>query len=157
MILTDNPEIATIARHLSTTAKRSHPWAYDHDSIGYNYRLPNINAAIGCAQMEILPDLLAKKRNLARRYRRFFDSIGVAFVSEPPGCTSNYWLNAILTENVEERDALLAHSHENGVKTRPIWSLISTLPMYSHAQTDELQHAKWLSERLVNIPSGVRP
>lgn len=156
MILTDDESLAKQAKHLTTTAKSPHPWEYVHDHIGFNYRLPNINAALGCAQMEMLPTFLKEKRKLALSYKDFFNSIGVQYHSEPNGSTSNYWLNAIFLKDAEKRDAFLVYSNKRGVTTRPLWSLVPTLPMYNHCRTDKLENAYWLRDRVINIPSGVR-
>ena len=156
MILTDDDEMGKMAKHLTTTAKVEHPWEYVHDCIGFNYRLPNINAALGCAQMEMLPLFLEKKREIAEAYRIYFESIGIQFISEPEGCRSNYWLNAILCSDFKERNDFLEYSNNNGVMARPLWRLTHKLPMYKHCQTDGLENACWLEERLVNIPSSVR-
>ena len=155
MLLTNDPQLGELAKHLTTTAKISHPWEYFHDRVGFNYRLPNLNAALGCAQMDLLPRILEKKWELALSYKTFFDSFGVPFVTAPEGCKSNYWLNAILLNNLEERDEFLKYSNSNGVMTRPIWTLLPKLPMYSHCYHDGLQNARWLEERIVNIPSSV--
>lgn len=155
MILTDDGNLARMAKHLTTTAKVPHPWEYVHDKIGYNSRMPDINAALGCAQMESLPDLLGRKRKQATAYRDFFEEVGITFVSEPEDCRSNYWLNTILFKDFTQREAFLRYANENGVMARPLWNLLSTLPIYRHCQTDRLTNAKWLWERAVNIPSGV--
>jgi len=156
MVLTDDDQIARRAKHLTTTAKVPHAWEYSHDMLGFNYRLPNINAALGCAQIEKIAELLAQKRELADQYRSYFESLEVGFVSEPSGCHSNYWLNAILFTNLEQRNLFLEYSNENGVMCRPIWNLLPDLPMYKKCQTDSLDSARWLWERVVNIPSSVR-
>lgn len=156
MILTNDHECADLAKHLTTTAKVNHPWGYFHDRIGYNYRLPNINAALGCAQLEKLPYFLEKKRTLAERYRAFFKSIGVDFLTESKGSRSNYWLNAIFFRSLKERDDFIDYSHKHGVIVRPLWCLIPDLPMYKKSQTDSLENARWLSDRIVNIPSGLK-
>jgi perosamine synthetase len=156
MILTDDDELGQMAKHITTVAKVEHPWEYFHDHIGFNYRLPNINAALGCAQMEMLPWFLEKKRKIAEAYKGFFDSIGIHFISEPKGCRSNYWLNAILFNDLQERNEFLDYSNDNGVMTRPLWRLIPKLPMYAHCQKDTLETSRWLEDRLVNIPSSVK-
>jgi perosamine synthetase len=156
MILTDDDELGKMGKHLTTTAKVDHPWEYVHDYVGFNYRLPNINAALGCAQMETLPLLLEKKREIAKAYRNFFGNIGIQFITESEGCRSNYWLNAILFNDLKERNEFLEHSNANGVMTRPLWRLIPNLPMYAHCQTDDLATSRWLEERLVNIPSSAK-
>jgi dTDP-4-amino-4,6-dideoxygalactose transaminase len=156
IIITNDEEKGKLAKHLTTTAKVDHPWEYVHDSVGFNYRLPNINAALGCAQMETLPLLLNKKRGIANVYREFFDTIGIKFITEPEGCRSNYWLNAILFNDLQERNEFLEYSNGQGIMARPLWRLMSKLPMYAHCQTDGLETSLWLEERLVNIPSTGR-
>ena len=155
IILTDDDELAKLAKHITTTAKTSHPWEYHHDQIGFNYRMPNINAALGCAQMEMLGQILDKKRELASAYNSFFHSLNIPFVTEPENCTANYWLNAIITKDSNERNDFLKYSNDHKVMTRPLWTLLPKLPMYSNCQTDDLKNAHWLEERIVNIPSSV--
>ena len=154
MVLADEV-LGKRAKHLSTTAKTPHPYDYVHDELGYNYRLPNLNAALGCAQLELLEQLVACKRNLAERYANHLDGSGLQFVREPEGCRSNYWLNAVICEDRMQRDALLARSHAHGVMTRPIWTLMSELPMYALCRRGPLNQAKYLEERVVNLPSSV--
>ena len=154
MILTDDDELAREAKHLTTTAKTPHRWEYFHDQVGFNYRCPNINAALGCAQMEILPELVKKKRELADTYAAFFQSMGLDFITEPEGCRSNYWLNTILLDHEEEKDHFLEYSNDNGVMTRPLWTLLPKLPMYAECQTEDITQARWLAQRAVNIPSS---
>lgn len=156
MILTNDEEMARMGKHITTTAKVDHPWEYVHDHLGFNYRLPNINAALGCAQMETLPFFLDKKREIAEKYRVFFGDIGVQFITEPEGCRSNYWLNAILFNDLKERNEFLEYSNAHGVMSRPLWRLIPNLPIYDHCQTDDLATSRWLEERLVNIPSSAK-
>ncbi len=156
MIITNDEALATKAKHLTTTAKRPHPWEFVHDEVGYNYRLPNINAAVGCAQMECFAGVLENKRTTAQMYDPFFQEIGIPFITEPAHARSNYWLNAILLKDRRERDQFLAYATGEGIQTRPVWALISTLPMYRHCQCTPLETAPWLEERLVNIPSSVR-
>lgn len=156
VVVTNDKELAAKAKHITTTAKVNHPWEYVHDAIAFNYRMPNLNAALGCAQIEFLPKFLEKKRALSLAYQEFFSSMDVTFVSEPTGCTSNYWLNAILLNDREERDAFLSVSNTCGVMTRPLWRLLPQLSVYSDCQTDGLLNAKWLQDRLVNIPSSPR-
>lgn len=155
MILTGDKELGKTAKHLTTTARIPHRWEYVHDHVGFNYRLPNINAALGCAQMEILPHVLEKKRELATAYKDFFQNLGLSFVAEPEGSCSNYWLNAIIFDNLQERNEFLQYSNDRGIMTRPLWTPIPKLPMYLSCQTDSLENAYWLEERLVNIPSSV--
>lgn len=155
MIITNDAALATHAKHLTTTAKVPHPFEFVHDEVGYNYRLPNLNAALGCAQMERLPEFLAVKADVARRYAEFFDSLGITFMRAPAGTTGNHWLNAIVLDSVKERDAFLEFTNSRGVMTRPIWRLMSRLAMFSHCQHDGLANSLWLEDRVVNIPSSV--
>jgi aminotransferase in exopolysaccharide biosynthesis len=154
MILTDDEELAKMAKHLTTQAKVPHPYQFVHDHIGYNYRLTNINAALGCAQMESLDYLLGLKRMLAERYKEFFKNSEFQFFEEPENCKSNYWLNAIITKDKAQRDELLQFTNHNGVMTRPIWELMNRLPMFSNCQTDRLENSIWFADRVVNIPSS---
>jgi len=155
MLLFNDVEMAKHAKHITTQAKVSHPWEYVHDEVGYNYRMPNINAALGLAQLEQLDTFLNIKRRIAEEYEQFFESIDIRFVKEPKDSRSNYWLNSILFENKEYRDSFLKFSNENGVMTRPAWELMHRLPMYKDAQRGNLLNAEWISDRLVNIPSSV--
>lgn len=154
MILTNDPELAKAAKHLTTTAKIPHPYEYVHDHIGYNYRLPNINAALGVAQMEQLETILEKKRVLANLYKQFFENSPITFVTEPSSAHSNYWLNSVILSDKTERDQFLKVTNESGVMTRPIWKLMNTLSMFENAQCGDLNNALWLEERVVNLPSG---
>ena len=150
-------ELGTRAKHLTTTAKKPHPYEYVHDEVGYNYRLPNLNAALGCAQLEQLESFIASKRELAARYAKHFDGSDLQFVTEPEGCRSNYWLNAVICASREQRDALLKVTNDKGVMTRPIWALMNHLPRYAHCRKGELSQAEWLEDRAVNLPSSVLP
>ncbi|HVD98325.1 MAG TPA: LegC family aminotransferase [Cytophagaceae bacterium] len=154
-ILTDDEALADLAKHLSTQAKIPHPWEYAHDHIGYNYRMPNINAALGLAQLENLDRFIAQKRILAEKYREYFLTIGIDFFSEPENSISNYWLNAVLLKDRNERDAFLKYTNENGVMTRPIWNLIYKSSMFEKCQRTDMTNAQWLEDRVVNIPSSV--
>ncbi|MEW6728055.1 MAG: LegC family aminotransferase [Pseudomonadota bacterium] len=156
MIVTDDEELARRAKHLTTTAKKPHPWAFEHDEIGFNYRLPNLNAAFGVAQMERLPHLLASKREVAAAYARWCEAQGMAFVHEPAGTRSNYWLNALRLADEAERDAFLAATNAAGVMTRPLWTPMHRLPMYAHAQRGPLLVTERLAATVVNIPSSAR-
>lgn len=156
-IVTDNKALAAHAKHLTTTAKKPHPYLYEHDEVGYNYRMPNLNAALACAQLENLDRFLADKRQLAGLYRDFFSTLpAIDFIAEPEGSRANYWLNAILLQDLPTRDLFLAESNQAGIQTRPAWTLLNRLEIYSHCQADELANATWLAERIVNIPSSVR-
>jgi perosamine synthetase len=156
MILTNDEKIAKLAKHITTTAKIPHRWDFDHDQVGYNYRMPNINAALGCAQLEKLPHILNDKRALAKKYELFFKDKAARFVTEPKNTTANYWLNAIVLDNALERDEFLTTTNNAGVMTRPIWKLMSGLPMFQKAQKGNLENSIWLEERVINIPSSVK-
>jgi perosamine synthetase len=156
-ILTADPELARHAKHLTTTAKLPHRWEFFHDEVGFNYRLPNLNAALGCAQLERLPDMLARKRTLARSYRERFAGIpGVAFVDEPPGTESNFWLNAIRVDaaDTRERDVLLTALLEAGYQCRPIWTLLHRLPMFEGCPRAPLETATLLERCVIKLPSS---
>lgn len=155
-ILTNDDALAYGAKHLTTTAKRPHPWQFEHDAVAYNYRMPNLNAALGCAQLEQLDGFIADKRQLAEDYAAYCAGNGIAFMTEPEGARSIYWLNAIFTANKEERDAFLALSNERGVQARPAWNLLHELTMFRECLHDDLAVAANVTERLVNIPSSVR-
>jgi aminotransferase in exopolysaccharide biosynthesis len=155
-IVTNDDELAKKAKHLSTQAKVPHQWEYMHDEIGYNYRMPNINAALACAQLEQLEKFITNKRDLAKTYHKFFNDMGIDFVPETKEARSNYWLNAVLFKDKKERDQFLEYSNNNGVMTRPVWELMTNLPLFKECQQDGLENSKWLAERVVNIPSSVR-
>ena len=156
-IVTDDEELAKLAKHLTTTAKVSHHWEFVHDMVGYNYRMPNLNAALACAQMEQLDGFLASKRELANHYANFFRGVEWAeFVTEPDCCCSNYWLNAILLEDRRQRDALLQASNDAGIVTRPCWTPLNELEMYRYCTTDSLLQTRNFVDRLVNIPSSAQ-
>lgn len=150
-------QLGSRAKHLTTTAKKPHPYEYVHDEVGYNYRLPNLNAALGCAQLEQLEGYIANKRELAARYAEHLSGSALRFVTEPEDCRSNCWLNAVVCESREHRDALLKDTNENGVMTRPIWALMNHLPMYANCRRGDLTNAEWLEARVVNLPSSVLP
>ena len=155
-IVTNNKVLAKKAKHLTTTAKVPHKWYFNHDMVGYNYRMPNINAALLIAQLEKLDDFIINKRNLANKYEAYFKSTDYNFFKEPKDCKSNYWLNSIILNEKLQRDQFLKETNANGVMTRPIWNLMNKLPMFKDAQCDNLKNSEWLSERVVNIPSSVR-
>jgi len=154
-ILTNNEDLAKKAKHLSTTAKEPHKWYYTHDMIGYNYRMPNLNAALIVAQLEQLNSFLTNKRSLAKSYEIFFINSNINFVSEPDNSISNYWLNAIVLEDLDKRNLFLEETNSQGVMTRPIWTLMNKLSMFKEAQCGNLINAEWLEQRVVNIPSSV--
>ena len=156
-ILTNDPEIARQAKHLTTTAKQPHRWEFFHDAVAYNYRLPNLNAALGCAQLEGLPSFLERKRLLAARYRKAFEHLPeLHFVDEPIDCHSNFWLNAIRIDapSLERRDALLGVANDAGYQCRPAWTLLNKLPMYQGCPSAELIIAEVLEKSLINLPSS---
>lgn len=154
MIVTDDEELAKRAKHITTTAKQPHSYEFVHDEVGYNYRLPNINAALGCAQMENLPWLLESKRSIAAAYTDFFSASGLKFVTEPKNSQSNYWLNTLVLEDTNARELFLKELNEAGVMSRPIWRLMNELTMFRECEAADLANSKWLEERVVNIPSS---
>jgi perosamine synthetase len=156
MLLFNDEGLSRHAKHITTQAKVPHPWEFVHDYIGYNYRMPNINAALGCAQMEKLDEFVNNKRELAHLYGQFFNKIGVRLFIEPKDCRSNYWLNALILNNHSERDEFLKYANGCGIMTRPIWCPMHKLPMFVNCQKDHLTTTQWLEERIVNIPSSVR-
>ena len=155
-IVTNDMNIAKRAKHITTTARIGHPYEYDHDEIGYNYRMPNINAALACAQLEQLDDFIANKRELAEKYADFFQTTGLYFVREPKNVCSNYWLEAIICHDRNERDKFIEATNDKGVTTRPCWRGLHKLKMFRDCKTDILENATWLDDRVVNIPSSVR-
>lgn len=156
MVLADEV-LGARAKHITTTAKRPHSYEYVHDELGFNYRLPNLNAALGCAQLEQLEAFIERKRELARRYEEQLRGSSLTFFTEPEHCRSNYWLNVVLCEDRDHRNALLKATNENGVMTRPVWALMNHLPMYQQCRKGDLTHAEWLEARVVNLPSSVLP
>jgi dTDP-4-amino-4,6-dideoxygalactose transaminase len=156
-IVTNDEGLADRAKHLTTTAKVPHRWDFEHDEIGYNYRMPNLNAALACAQLKQLDRLLADKRELADEYRKYFENEDWAeYADEPVGCKSNFWLNAIILSDADCRDRFLEISNGAGIMTRPVWKLMNELAMYSHCQCDSLENSRWLEKRVVNLPSSAR-
>lgn len=156
VIVTEHEELAQRAKHLTTTAKQDHAYEYIHDEIGYNYRMPNLNAALACAQLEQLDRFVQNKRLLAEEYAAFFDKKGMQFRTEPPGTRANYWLMALELDNRQERDTFLETANASGIQTRPIWRLMFRLPMYERCFRDGQTNACYLEDRIVNIPSSVR-
>lgn len=156
-VLTDDDELASVAKHLTTTAKVPHQWEARHDRVGYNYRLPNLNAALGCAQLEQLPAFIESKRELARRYAEAFEGLdGVQFVLEPDGCRSNYWLCSLLLDEDHacHLETLLERTNSEGIMTRPAWNLLHELPMYAECQRSTLTFSESISRGLINLPSS---
>jgi len=155
MIITNDDLLAKRARHITTTAKNSHPWLFIHSEVGYNYRLPNLNAALGCAQMEVLPDYIERKRLLANRYNEWFADKQYKFFLEPDNSRSNYWFNAFFSSGKNERDQILEYTNNQNVMTRPLWTPLNTLEMYKQNFKVDLVNTLWIEERMVCIPSSV--
>ena len=155
-IVTNNENLGIKGKYLTTTAKVPHAYEFFHDELGYNFRMPNLNAALACAQLEQLDLFIENKRNLAIEYKSFFEKSGLKFRTETPNTKANYWLMCVELENLQERDLFLTETNHSNVMTRPIWQLMYRLPMYSHCQRDEQLNAQYLEERIVNIPSSVR-
>lgn len=157
MLLFMDEELGKLAKHLTTQAKVPHRWEFRHDHIGYNYRMPNINAALGCAQLENLDQFIADKRQTAAAYKEYFAKVdGVEFFAEPDNARSNYWLNAVMLPNREAQQEFLQYTNDYGVMTRPIWELMNRLPMFENCETDGLKNTQMFADRVVNIPSSVR-
>jgi len=155
MIITDDPELAKRAKHITTTSKIAHPYEFFHDETDYNYRMPNLNAALGCAQMERLEEFLIIKTKLANQWHTFFENSGIDFFRAIDGNKANHWLNTLVLNSKEFRDEFLLFTNNNGVMTRPVWTLMSKLPMFKDCQKDGLRNSLWLEDRVVNIPSSV--
>lgn len=156
MLLFNDEELGKRAKHITTQAKIPHRWEFRHDEIGYNYRMPNINAALGCAQLENLDLYIDSKRKIAAEYADFFKNTNIEFFIEPENCRSNYWLNVVILNDKESQLHFLQETNDNGVMTRPIWELMSRLPMFEHCETDGLKNTIWFADRVVNIPSSVK-
>lgn len=156
MIITNNEKLAQKVKHITTTAKIPHPYEYIHNEVGYNYRLPNINAAIGLAQMEYIHKILENKKETAKLYKDFFANSEIEYIKGMKHTKPNYWLNAILLKDRTHRDQFLKYSNANGVITRAAWRLMNKLPMYQKCQTGDISNSEWLEDRIVNIPSSVR-
>lgn len=157
MLLFMDEELGAFAKHLTTQAKVPHRWEFRHDHIGYNYRMPNINAALGCAQLEHLDGFIADKRETAKAYSEYFKNVdGIEFFTEPENAFSNYWLNVVILPDHDKQLEFLQETNDNGVMTRPIWELMNRQPMFEHCQHDELKNTIWFADRVVNIPSSVR-
>jgi dTDP-4-amino-4,6-dideoxygalactose transaminase len=157
VIITNDEKLGKLGKHLTTQAKVPHKWDFVHDDIGYNYRLPNLNAAMACAQLEQIETFIADKREIASLYKDFFEGSQYKFVEEPIGARSNYWLNAILAENITHRDEVLEKLNAAKVMSRPSWALMHKLEMFKNCFRDNLNNSIWVEERLINIPSSYRP
>ena len=156
MLLFQDEKLGAYAKHLTTQAKIPHRWEFKHDAIGYNYRMPNINAALGCAQLENIAVFLKNKRETAMQYKAFFNGSDITFFDEPKDTQSNFWLNAVVCENQARQQELLTATNDAGVMTRPIWELMNHLSIFKDCECGDLTNAEWFAERIVNIPSGVR-
>lgn len=156
-IVTNDKALAEHAKHISTTAKVPHPWEFVHDEIGYNFRMPNLNAALACAQLEQLDTIIENKRQTADLYRSYFSDKSIGFVTEQPDTQVNYWLNCVVLNDLEERNKFLEETNGSKVMTRPIWRLSNKLEMFKHCQCGDLTNSEWLEDRIVNIPSSFRP
>ncbi len=157
MLLFQDEDLAKWAKHLTTQAKLPHRWAFVHDHIGYNYRMPNINAALGCAQLENVEQFIRNKRETAQIYAEFFQNVpDVAFFTEPVDCRSNYWLNVVILKDRAAQQEFLEYTNDHGIMTRPVWELMNHLEMFKYCETDGLKNTEWLADRIVNIPSSVR-
>lgn len=157
MMLFNDEELGAFAKHLTTQAKIPHRWEFRHDHIGYNYRMPNINAALGCAQLEHIEEYVASKRETAKAYEEFFKDIpDIEFFVEPKDTRSNYWLNVVILKDRDAQQSFLQYTNDNGVMTRPIWELMNRLPMFEKCENDGLKNTIWFADRVVNIPSSVR-
>lgn len=157
MMLFNDEELGAYAKHITTQAKIPHRWEFRHDHIGYNYRMPNINAALGCAQMEHIEEYVASKRETAKAYEEFFKDIPeIEFFVDTPDTRSNYWLNVVILKDKETQLNFLEYTNDNGVMTRPIWELMNRLPMFEKCENDGLKNTIWFADRVVNIPSSVR-
>lgn len=156
MLLFSDKELGQKAKHITTQAKIPHRWEFKHDAIGYNYRMPNINAALGCAQLENIETILKNKRNTAMAYKAFFEGSNLKFFDEPKDCKSNFWLNTILLPNKKEQIKFLEETNDAGIQTRPIWELMNRLAMFKDCQCGDLTVSEMFADRVVNIPSGYR-
>lgn len=157
MMLFNDEELGAFAKHITTQAKIPHRWEFRHDHIGYNYRMPNINAALGCAQLEHIEEYVTNKRITAHLYEEFFKNVdGIDFFTEPNNSRSNYWLNVVILKDKDTQQNFLQYTNDNGVMTRPIWELMNRLPMFEKCENDGLKNTIWFADRVVNIPSSVR-
>jgi perosamine synthetase len=156
VIVSSDTNLATRAKYLTTSAKIPHAWAYEHDELGYNFRMPNLNAALLCAQLEQFERIKTSKKDLFEEYEDNFFKYGIKLKPIPDDTDWNYWLMSLEMEDRKDRDAFLEHSNREGVMTRPIWQLMYRLPMYENCQRDSQMNAEYLEQRIVNIPSSAR-
>lgn len=157
-MLFNDEVLGAYAKHITTQAKIPHRWEFRHDHIGFNYRMPNINAALGCAQLENIDKYVASKRRVASQYIEYFKNVNdIDFFVEPENAVSNYWLSAVILKDRKSQLDFLRQTNDNGVMTRPIWELMNRLPMFETCENDGLKNTIWFADRVVNIPSSVRP
>ena len=157
MMLFNDEELGAYAKHITTQAKVPHRWEFRHDHLGYNYRMPNINAALGCAQLEHIEEYVASKRETAKAYKEFFKDIPeIEFFVDTPDTRSNYWLNVVIMKDKDSQLSFLEYTNNHGVMTRPIWEVMNRLPMFEKCENDGLKNTIWFADRVVNIPSSVR-
>ncbi len=156
VIITNDEKLGKLGKHLTTQAKVPHRWNFVHDHIGYNYRMPNINAALACAQMEQIESFIENKRQLSASYEEYFKNTDITFVKEPENSRSNYWLNAILLKDLSTRDKMLEDLNDSNIMARPTWELMHNLTMFKNCYKDQQENAQWIADRLINIPSSVR-
>ena len=155
MVLTNKKKLAEVVRHLSTTAKKNLSWDFYHDQVGFNYRMPNLNAALGLAQLELLPKFLENKRGIAKKYHNWGEENGVTFLKEPENTKSNYWLNILISKNESEKNKILKETNKRNIYTRPAWIPMHKLPMFKKNQKDHLSQTNWFFERIVSLPSSI--
>lgn len=155
MVITDNAGLAGKLKHVTTTAKKAHPWCFEHDEIGFNYRLPNLNASLGVAQMEELPMFIEKKRQVAKAYQEWAQGKNFHMMCEPTDCRSNYWLNVLILKDIESRDEFLKYTNAHNVMSRPAWEPMHRLPMYRNCFKVNMENTERLSDCIVNVPSSV--
>ena len=156
MVVCNSVSDANHVKHLTTTAKVAHPYKFHHDESAFNYRMPNLNAALGCAQLDKLDMFVEQKRELAKQYQLLLKGSNLAFFAEPVNTRANYWLNTIICEDINHRDSMLNYLNDNNVMSRPIWDLMTDLPMYKHCESDSLKNSRWFADRIINVPSSVR-
>ena len=155
MILTNDQSFHNKAKHLSTTAKLPHKWEFNHDQIGFNFRMPNLNAALGLAQLEMIEDFIISKRNIAQKYQEWGIKKNLVFIKEQEGSKSNYWLNILISKNESEKNKILKETNKRNIYTRPAWIPMHKLPMFKKNQKDHLSQTNWFFERIVSLPSSI--
>ena len=154
MLLTNDKILAKKAKHITTTSKVKHKWAFEHDEVGYNYRLPNLNAALGLAQIELLPKILKSKRMISEKYLEWGKKNGIDFIKDRKYTKSNFWLNTAITNSLSERNKMLEYTNNKGVITRPVWTPMHKMEIYQKFKKMDLSNTEWLYDRLINVPSS---